>query len=392
MERLPYIQRILSGDSLEDEKIVQDGRTKSGGRQSVLGPEHADTDFNPRLEHLRKQYPASSQPPPIPPIHPDSLITEFPLTSLRTGYISNTDFVRSEVSKNDASGNRNAGYQGHNPHHNYPLSKKRRKNNKYKPSGKQQLFEHPDQSESQSGTTADSSVNAFSVSTGTSIPNAFLNPRIEHSRQHRPAFSQPPPFVEKHPDNIRLDSPFTNLYNISSSSYMLPWRPKNGGTVNRNAGYEYHSPDHRYTPHNTHPRRKHQTLGQQSLGKHPSQNKSQSGTSKEVGLIGSSSANSIISEFNVPAGTANSNAVLNPRHTREHLPASFQLASRQQKYPSSMHLESPLTNLYECLSSSSSMRLGPRKNDGSDRSYSPYDRHRQIKSGSRRQGASSQAS
>lgn len=265
MERLPYVQRILSGKNLEDEKIMQHSHTDSGD-QSGSGTIDRNTHLNTRREHYREHYPAFSQPPPFLHLHPGSLVTESPLANLYNAYVSSSNSVQRGPSK---TGNLNSGPKGHSPHQSHSRSKKRRKKKKKETVGKQPPVKHPDHSKSPSGicrdvglfgsNSANSSVNKFGVPTGTFFPNALLNPRSEHSLERR-SFSQPPPFREKHPSSIRLDSPLTNLYNecVSSTSSTYRGPPKSGGTGNRNAGYQGHSQDHRYSPHNRHHRRKYQ--------------------------------------------------------------------------------------------------------------------------------------
>lgn len=336
IERLPYIQRILSGRSLEDENKKQHGRTKPGGHHSGSGPIDTDTHLNPGREHYREHYPSPSQPPPLLHSHPDSLVTESQLANLYSGYISSSSYIHRGPSKNDGTGNRNSGPQGHIPHHSYSRSKKHRKNKKHKKLGKQLPVEHPDRSKSQSGISrevglfgsnpANYSLNEFSVPAGTFFRNPLLNPRNEHFHEHLTASSQPLPFLQRHPDSTLPDSPLTSLFSdyIASSTSLRRVPPKNGGTGNLNAGYQGYSLDDRYSPYGRHHGKKHQTLGQEPPVRHTDGCRSQPRTSGDVSLFGSNSPNNSISEFSVPAGTFIPNALLNLRseHSREHHPAS----------------------------------------------------------------------
>jgi hypothetical protein len=185
---------------------------------------------------------------------------------------------------------------------------------------------------------------------GTFFPNPLLNPRNEHFREHRIASSQPQSFVQEHPDSIRLDSPLTSLYNdyVSSSTSLRCVPSKNGGTGNRNAGYQGHSPYHRYSSNVRQRIKKHHTLGQVPPVRHPDGSKSLSRASGDVGLFGSNSSNNSISEFIISTGTFIPNVLLNPssEHSREHHLASSQPPPLLQKHPEGIRLDSPLTNLY----------------------------------------------
>lgn len=415
IERPPYIQRILSGRSLEDKKSMQHGHTKSGHDRPGSGLIDTNTHLNPGREYYREHYPSHSQPPALLHSHPDSLVTESPLTNLCNGYISSSSSIHRGPSNNSGTGNRNSGPQGHSPHPSNSRSKKHRKNKKYGNLFKQSPVKHPDHNKRQSGisrdvglhgsNSANYTVSEFSEPAGTFFPNPLLNPRNERFREHRTASSQPPPFVQKHPDSIRLYSPLTSLYNdhISSSTSLRRVPPKNGGTSNQG-----HSPDHRYSSYDGHHRKKHHTLGQEPPIRHPDGSKSLSRTSGDVSLFGSNSPNSSISEFSVPTGTFIPNAFLNPssKHSREHHFASSQSPPLLQKHPEGIRLDSPLTNLYnEFVSSSNSVHCGPPKNDGTnnrnagyqghgpDRRYSTYHATDTVKerTRNRRQTAPSQA-
>jgi hypothetical protein len=207
-----------------------------------------------------------------------------------------------------------------------------------------------------------------------------LNLGNEHFREHLIGSSQPPPFVQKRPDSIRLDSPVTSLYNdcISSSTSLRCVPSKNGGTGNRNASYQGHSPDRRYSSYDRHRRKKHHTLGQEPPVRQPDGSKSLSRTSRDVSLFGSNSPNNSISEFSVPTGTFIPNALLNPNseYSREHHLPFSQPPPLLQKRPESIRLDSPLTNLYnEFVSSSNSIHLGHPKNDGTDNRNAGYQGH-----------------
>jgi hypothetical protein len=267
MERLPYIQRILSGKSLEDEKIMQNSHTESGDHQSGSGIVDPDTNLNSRPEPYREHYPGFSQPLPLLHFHPHSLVAESPLTNLYNSYVSSSNSIHRGPSKNGGTGNPKSGAT---PDHSHSRSKKRHKKKKKKTLDEQPPVKHPDHSKSQSGmsrdaglfgsNSANSSVSVFGVPTGTFFPDALLNPRSEHSRDHRPASSQPPPFLEKYRSSIHPDSPLTNLYNecVSSTSSTYRGPPKSGGSGIRSAGYEAHSQDRRHSPYNRHHRRKYQ--------------------------------------------------------------------------------------------------------------------------------------
>jgi len=351
---------------------MQHGHTKFGDHHSGSRLIDTNSHLNPGRKHYRENYHSHSQPPPLLHPHPDSLVTESPLTSLYNGNISSSSPIHRGPSNNSGTGNQISGPQGHSPHHSNSRSKKHRKIKKNK-----KLFNHPDHSNSQSGISRDGglhgsnsakyTINEFGVPAGTFFPNPLLKPRNEHFRVHRIASSQPPPFVQKHPDSIRLDSPLTSLYNdyISSSTSLRCVPSKNAGTGNRNAGYQAHSPDHRYSHYNRHHRKKHHTLGQEPPVRHPDGSKSLSRASGNVSLFGSNSPNSSISEYSVPTGTFIPNALLNPssEHSREHHLASSQPPPVLQKHPEGIRLDSPLTYLYnEFVSSSNSIHRGhPKK-------------------------------
>lgn len=366
---------------------MQHGHTKSGDHHSGSGLIDTNTLLKPGRGHYREHYPSHSQPPPLLHPHPDSLVTESPLTNLYNGYISSSISIHRGPSNKSGTGDRISGPQGHSPHHSNSRSKKHRKKKKDKKLFKHLPVMHPDHSKSQSGTSrdvglhgsnsAEYTVNEFSVPAGTFFPNLLLNPRNEHFGEHRTASSQPPPFVQKHPDGIRLDSPLTSLYNdyVSSSTSLRCVPSKNGGTGNRNAGYQGHGPDHRYSSYDRHHRKKHNTLGQEPPVRHPDGNKSLSRTSGDVSLFGSNSPNTSISEFSVPTGTFIPNANLNPssERSREHPLASSQPPTLLQKHLERIRLDTPLTNLHnEFVSSPNSVHRGPPKNDGTDNRNAGY--------------------
>lgn len=381
IERLPYIQRILSGRSLEDEKSMQHSHTKSGHNHSGSGLINTNTHFNPGREHYRKRYPSHSKPPHLLHMHPDSLVRESPLTNLYNDYIYSSSCIHRGA--------------------------------KYRKLFKQSPVKHPDHSKCQSGISRDVglhgsnspnyTVSEFSESAGTFFPDPLGNPRNEHFRKHLTVSTQPPPFVQKHPDSMHLDSPLTGLYNdyISSSTSLRRVPPKNGGTCNQD-----HSPDNRYSSYDRHPRKKHHTLGTEPPIRHPDASKSLSRTSGDVSLFGSNSPNSSISEFSASTGTFIPNALLNPssKHSRKRHLAFSQSPSLLQKHPEVIRLDSPLTNLCkEFVSSSNSGHCGPPKNDGTDNRntgfqghgpghrYIPHNRHRKKKTRNRRQTAPIQA-
>jgi len=351
IERLPYIQRILSGRSLEDEKSMQHGHTKSGDHYSGSGLIDTNTHLNPGREHYHEHHPSRSRSPPLLHPQPDSLVTESPHTSLYNRHISSSSSIHHGPSNNSETGYRFSGPQGHSPHHSNSRSKKHRKNKKHKKQFKRSPVKHPDHSESQSGISRDVglhgsnsakyTVNEFSVPGRTFFPNLPFNPRNQHFHKYRIASSHPP-FVQKHPDSISLDSPLTSLYNdyISSSTSLHCVPSKNDGVGNRNASYQGHSPDHTYSPCDRHRRKKHHTLGQEPPVRHPDGSKSLSRASGDVSLFGSNSSNSSISKFSVPTGTFIPNTLLNPgsEHSREHHHASSQPRPRLKKHPEGIRL------------------------------------------------------
>ena len=249
---------------------MQRGLTKSGDHHSGSGLIDTNTHLNLGLEYYRQHYPSHSQPPPLLHPHPDSLITESPLTNLYNGYISSSSSMHCGPSNKSGTGSQIPGPQGLSPHHSNSHSKKHRKNKKCTELFKQSPVKHPDHSKSQSGISRDFGLhgsnfakytaNEFNIPAGTFFPNPLLNPRNEHFCEHRIASSQPPSFVQKHPEGIRLDSPPTNLHNefVSSSNSLHCGHLKNDGTDNRNAGYRGYCPDPRFIPYNRYHKRKYQ--------------------------------------------------------------------------------------------------------------------------------------